>query len=133
MKEKDGSITAGYGQTAYGQRTKRYCQTRERKEGDEVAQRYREAHDRYHSWPEIREGIRSVGILEMEIYILGNRLFMIVDTPEDFNWNNAMKKLSTLPRQQEWEAFVAQFQKCSADATSDEKWQMMERMFYLYP
>ena len=133
MKEKDGSITAGYGQTAYGQRTKRYCQTMELKEGDEAAQRYREAHDRYHSWPEIREGIRSVGILEMEIYILGNRLFMIVDTPEDFNWNNAMKMLSTLPRQKEWEAFVAQFHKCSADATSDEKWQMMERMFYLYP
>ena len=32
----------------------------------------------------------------------------------------------------EWEAFVSQFQGCSADATSDEKWQMMERMFYLY-
>ena len=39
--------------------------------------RYREAHDRYHSWPEIRAGILEVGILEMEIYILGNRLFMI--------------------------------------------------------
>ncbi|MDY4625675.1 MAG: L-rhamnose mutarotase, partial [Prevotella sp.] len=40
--------------------------------------------------------------------------------------------LATLPRQQEWETFVSAFQQCAADATSDEKWQMMDRMFYLY-
>ena len=43
-----------------------------------------------------------------------------------------MAKLSTLPRQQEWEEYVAAFQDCPADATSDEKWQMTERIFYLY-
>ena len=43
-----------------------------------------------------------------------------------------MARLATLPRQAEWESHVAQFQNCTADATSDEKWQMMERMFYLY-
>ena len=68
----------------------------------------------------------------MEIYILGNRLVMIVETPLDFQWDEAMARLATLPRQAEWEAFVAQYQGCSADATSDEKWQMMERMFHLY-
>ena len=68
----------------------------------------------------------------MEIYLLGNRLFMIVDTPLDFKWEEAMAKLSTLPRQQEWEEYVAAFQDCPADATSDEKWQMTERIFYLY-
>ena len=73
-----------------------------------------------------------MGILEMEIYILDNLLVMIVDAPADFNWDEAMKRLATLPRQAEWEAFVSQFQGCSPDATSDEKWQMMERMFYLY-
>jgi len=68
----------------------------------------------------------------MEIYILGNLLVMIVDAPANFKWEEAMTRLSTLPRQAEWEAFVSQFQGCSAEATSDEKWQMMERMFYLY-
>ena len=57
---------------------------------------------------------------------------MIVDAPEDFCWDEAMARLATLPRQAEWEAFVSQFQGCDANATSDEKWQMMERMFYLY-
>lgn len=98
----------------------------------ELIKKYVEAHDRGHHWREIREGIRSVGIEEMEIYILGNRLFMIVETPDDFNWDEAMARLATLPRQAEWEAYVAQFQGCDANATSDEKWQMMERMFHLY-
>jgi len=68
----------------------------------------------------------------MEIYLLGNRLFMIVETPLDFDWDKAMATMATLPRQAEWEAHVAQFQQCDASATSDQKWQMMERMFYLY-
>jgi L-rhamnose mutarotase len=51
---------------------------------------YRKVHSREKAWPEIRAGIRSVGILEMEIYILGSRLFMIVETPLDFDWETAM-------------------------------------------
>ncbi len=94
--------------------------------------KYKEAHSRLKAWPEIIEGIRSVGILEMEIYILDNRLFMIVETPLDFDWDSAMNKLATLPRQAEWEEYVAMFQNCRSDSTSNEKWKMMDRMFYLY-
>lgn len=93
---------------------------------------YRKWHSQEYQWKEIRDGIREVGILEMEIYILGTKLVMIVDAPVDFDWDEAMARLATLPRQAEWEAFVAKFQGCSAEARSDEKWQMMERMFYLY-
>ena len=84
------------------------------------------------AWPEIQAGIREVGILEMDIYILGTRLVMIVETPLDFDWDSAMARLATLPRQQEWEEYMACFQNCDPTATSDEKWQMMERMFQLY-
>lgn len=122
----------GYKQKEFGQPVKRYVQTLDLKDDPELIRLYVEAHSRYRSWPEIREGIRQVGILEMEIYILGSRLFMIVDTPLDFDWDNAMKKLATLPRQQEWEDYVAIFQNCPSGSTSAGKWQMMERMFYLY-
>ncbi|MDE5784628.1 MAG: L-rhamnose mutarotase [Prevotella sp.] len=122
----------GYRQRDFGQPVKRYCQTLDLKNDPNLIARYVEAHSRYKSWPEIRAGIREVGILEMEIYILGNRLFMIVDTPLDFNWESAMARLATLPRQAEWENYVAIFQACKEGSTSDEKWQMMERMFYLY-
>ncbi|MBR1414823.1 MAG: L-rhamnose mutarotase [Prevotella sp.] len=122
----------GYQQKEFGQPVKRYVQTLDLKDNPDLIARYVEAHSRYKSWPEIRDGIRQVGILEMEIYILGNRLFMIVDTPLDFDWDSAMARLATLPRQQEWEDYVALFQDCPAGSTSAGKWQMMERMFYLY-
>lgn len=100
--------------------------------GDPLIAKYREVHDEEHVWKEVIEGIRKVGILEMEIYIAGTHLVMIVDTALDFDWNTAMAKLATLPRQAEWEAFVSEFQGCAKDATSDEKWQLMDRMFKLY-
>lgn len=122
----------GFVQKQYGQRVKRYVQTLDLRDDPDMIREYRKWHSEEHHWKEIREGIKAVGILEMEIYILGTRLVMIVDAPEDFDWTAAMNRLATLPRQAEWEAFVAKLQGCRADARSDEKWQMMERMFHLY-
>ena len=124
--------TEGYKVNSYSQPVKRYCQTLSLRDNPELIEAYRKAHSKEESWPEIRAGIREVGILEMEIYILGSKLFMIVETPLNFDWDKAMAKLATLPRQAEWEEYVAKFQQCAEGATSDEKWQMMERMFYLY-
>lgn len=124
--------TEGYEEKLHGVQVKRYCQTMELKDDSELIRRYREAHDKEHFWDVIKEGIKAAGILEMEIYILGNRLFMIVETPLDFDWDEGMRRMAEQPRQQEWEAYVAQFQQCDAGATSDQKWQMMERMFHLY-
>jgi len=122
----------GYPVKQYSQPVKRYVQTMLLKDEPQLIAQYRLAHSREKAWAEILDGIRQVGILEMDIHILGNRLVMIVETPLDFDWDKAMKRLASLPRQQEWEAFVAQFQQCDANATSDQKWQMMERMFQLY-
>ena len=122
----------GYKQKYFGVPTKRYVQTLELANDPELIKQYKKWHSEEYQWKEIRDGIKEVGILEMEIYILGTKLVMIVDAPLDFDWDSAMARLSTLPRQAEWEAFVAKFQGCSAEARSDEKWQMMDRMFYLY-
>lgn len=124
--------TEGYKSKQYGIPTKRYVQVMDLKDDSELIRRYREAHDKEHFWREIGKGIKQVGILEMEIYIKDNHLVMIVDAPLDFDWDSAMAKLATLPNQAEWEQHVAQFQNCSAEATSDEKWQMTERMFHIY-
>ena len=122
----------GYTQTLSGGRLKRYVQFLTMEDDPELMEQYRYWHSEEHHWKEIREGIKAVGILEMEIYMLGNQLVMIVDAPADFDWQEAMNRLATLPRQAEWEAFVARFQGCSADARSDEKWQPAERIFRLY-
>ena len=100
---------------------KRYCQTLELRDDREMIEKYVEAHA--HVWPEIQEG--------MQIYIHGNRLFMICDTVDDFDWEADNARLATLPRQAEWEAYVAQFQGCDPAAPSTAKWQLMERIFKL--
>ena len=111
---------------------KRYVQTMELKDDPKLIAEYQRRHSRSEAWPEILEGIRQVGILDMQIFILGTQLVMIVETPLDFDWDSAMARLATLPRQQEWEDYMAMFQQCKPGATSDEKWQEMQRMFYLY-
>ena len=122
----------GYKSKRYDFPTVHYCRTLELRNNPELIKEYRRRHEKGNVWQEIIDGIRQVGILEMEIYILGTRLFMIVETPADLDLDDAMNKLATLPRQAEWEAYMSELQDASADATSDEKWQMMERMFYLY-
>ena len=113
-------LNQGYKTKEYAVPVKRYCQTLSLKNNPQLIAEYRKIHSRENAWPEIRKGIRSVGILEMEIYISGSLLFMIVDTPLD------------LPRQAEWEDCVARFQECAPGSTSSQKWKLMERMFYLY-
>ena len=122
----------GYVVQEYKVPVKRYCQTMDLKDNPELIAEYVKRHSEAEAWREIRAGIREVGILEMEIYILGTRLFMIVETPLDFDWETAMARLATLPRQAEWEAYMSIFQQADATATSAEKWQLMDRMFYLY-
>ena len=111
---------------------KRYCRTLDLRDSPELIAEYRKRHSQAEAWPEILAGIREVGILEMEIYILGTRLFMIVETPADFDWDTAMTRLNTLPRQQEWEEYMSIFQQAAPGMSSAEKWKPMERMFHLY-
>ena len=110
---------------------KRYCKTLKLEGDPELIERYKKAHGIGQIWPEIRQGMKEVGILDMEIYIHGNTLFMIMDTTTDFDHEKSMKELATKPRQSEWEAHMSQFQKTSADASADEKWQLMDRIFEL--
>ena len=122
----------GYPVQQYQGPVKRYCQTLDLRANPELIAEYRRRHSQEHIWKEIPEGIRQVGILEMEIYLLGTRLFMIVETPLDFDWDTAMARLGTLPRQAEWEDYMAEFQLVKAGMSSAEKWQMMDRIFHLY-
>ena len=102
----------GYVVQEYKVPVKRYCQTMDLKDNPELIAEYVKRHSEAEAWPEIR--------------------FMIVETPLDFDWETAMARLATLPRQAEWEAYMSIFQQADATATSAEKWQLMDRMFYLY-
>ena len=108
---------------------KRYCQTLELAGDQELVDGYIEAHR--HVWPEIKEGIRSVGILDMQIYRLDRRVFMIMDTVDDFDFRKDNARLASLPRQAEWEAYVSRFQGCDPSMESTSKWHLMEKIFEL--
>jgi L-rhamnose mutarotase len=110
---------------------KRFCKTLTLEDDPQLIEDYKKVHGVGQVWPEITQGMIDVGILDMEIYIAGTRLFMIMDTIPDFDHDKAMAKLADKPRQSEWEAYVSKFQKTSAEASADEKWQMIERIYKL--
>lgn len=98
-------------------------------ESPEAIAAYRKAHDEI--WPEIRAGIKSVGITRMALYLYGYTAVMLVELPDDVSFDDAMTRLATLPRQDEWEAHVAPYQKCDPNATSAGKWHRMTQIFSL--
>lgn len=106
---------------------KRYCQTLTLVDDEALVEKYLEAHR--HVWPEVIAGQHEVGIVQMQIWRHERSLFMIMDTVDEFDFDRDMARLATLPRQAEWEAYVSQFQGCSATASSADKWQLMERIF----
>jgi len=114
---------------------KRFCQFLQL--NPETIEEYKFWHNSRNIWKEIPEGIRKAGILDMEIYLVKDMAFMIVETPLDFDWDAAFGRLATFERQAEWEAFVGKFQKTSVETLhatilrSEEKWQLMERIFSL--
>lgn len=122
----------GYRVKEYSVPVKRYVRTLTLRDDSALIDEYRLRHSRGAIWQEILDGIKEVGILEMEIYIRGTLLIMILEAPADLDLDAAMEHLATLPRQQEWEDYMAIFQQAGPGATSSDKWQPMERMFHLY-
>lgn len=110
---------------------KRYCKTLKLKDDPDLIKEYKRVHSMGNTWPEISQGMKETGIIDMEIYLYGNQLFMIMDTVPGFDHEKAMRELAGKPRQSEWEAFVSRFQVSGENATADEKWQLMERIYEL--
>jgi L-rhamnose mutarotase len=67
----------------------------------------------------------------MEIYLLGTRLFMIMEVNESFSFEAKTRADQLNPRVQEWERLMGTFQKSLPQANPDEKWVLMERVFKL--
>ena len=108
---------------------RRYCKALTLTDDPQLIADYERAHRPEHFWPEITQGMREVGILDMEIYRHGTVLFMIMDTVADFDHERAMQALAAKPRQSEWEAYVARFQQTEADASAKDKWQLLDRIY----
>lgn len=108
---------------------KRYCLALDLKDDPQLIAAYEEHHR--HVWPEIKASIESAGIETMEIYRTGNRLFMIMETNENFSFEKKAAMDAADPKVQEWEKLMWTFQQSLPWAKEGEKWMLMEKIFEL--
>jgi L-rhamnose mutarotase len=109
--------------------SKRYCLTLDLQDDPELIAEYRRYHKKIPD--EITASIKSTGIEAMEIYLLGTRLFMIIETRDDFSFAAKAQADRMNPQVQDWEALMWRFQRPLPEAAPGEKWVLMERIFKL--
>ena len=109
----------------------RYCLALDLKEDAALISAY----DEYHKnvWPEVKESLKEAGMVDMEIYRTGNRLFMIIQVSPGFSFENKAALDAANPKVQEWETLMSVFQKPIPGSKPGEKWMLMERVFKLGP
>jgi L-rhamnose mutarotase len=108
---------------------RRFCLTLDLKDDPQLIAEYKRHHE--HVWPEIIRSIKDSGILDMEIYLLGTRMLMIIEVSEDFSFEAKAEADRRNPKVQEWENLMWRFQKALPQAKPGEKWMRMDRIFKL--
>jgi L-rhamnose mutarotase len=109
--------------------TRRFCLTLDLKDDPALIAEYRKYHENI--WPEITESIKNSGIVDMEIYLLGTRMFMIMEVSESFSFEKKAMADQKDPKVQAWEQLMWKFQQALPGANPGEKWLRMERIFKL--
>ena len=108
---------------------KRYCLALDLKDDEQLIKEYEEYHKNV--WPEIKKSITDSGITNMEIYRLGNRLFMIMETDDTFSFERKAAMDASDTKVQEWEELMWKFQQPLPQAKAGEKWILMNKIFSL--
>jgi L-rhamnose mutarotase len=108
---------------------RRYCLTLDLKDDPALIAEYRRYHQKI--WPEITSSIKDAGILAMEIYLLGTRMFMIMEVDETFSFDAKASADRVNPKVREWEELMWKFQQPLQEVKPGEKWLLMERIFKL--
>jgi L-rhamnose mutarotase len=108
---------------------RRYCLTLDLKDDPSLIAEYKRYHEKI--WPEITKSIKDSGIENLEIYLLGTRMFMIMEVNDSFSFDAKGKADKANPKVQEWEELMWKFQKPLPQARPGEKWLLMERIFKL--
>ncbi|HEY4054651.1 MAG TPA: L-rhamnose mutarotase [Terriglobales bacterium] len=108
---------------------RRYCFTLDLKDGPALISEYRKYHEKV--WPEIKKSIKDSGVEDMEIYLLGTRMFMIMEVSDSFSFEAKARADQENLKVQEWEELMWKFQQALPNAKPGEKWMLMERIFKL--
>ena len=108
---------------------RRFCLTLDLKDDPALIAEYKRYHDQI--WPEITQSMRDLGVEDMEIYLLGTRLFMIMEVKEGFSFEAKARAERENPKVRDWEDLMWKFQQALPEAGPGEKWLPMERIFKL--
>lgn len=112
-------------------KVKRLCYACDLVDNPKLIEEYKRYHSKEKAWPEITKSIRDSGIVDLEIYILANRLFMIMEVDETFSPERKQMMDSANPHVQEWEKLMWEFQQAPPGAKEGEKWLPMEQIYKL--
>jgi L-rhamnose mutarotase len=82
-------------------------------------------------WPEVKAGILDSGIIQMEIYRLENRLFMIMETAPDFSFEKKAAFDAGNPINEKWEQLMWNYQLAIPGGRPGDKWRLMDKIFSL--
>lgn len=107
----------------------RYCLALDLKNNFELIEEYKVHHQKV--WPEIKKSISEAGIAKMDIYLTGNRLFMIIEVDASFSFAAKVKSDLNNAFVQEWEALMWKYQEALPFAEPGEKWILMDHIFSL--
>lgn len=110
-------------------KNQKFCLALDLKDDTQLMQEYKAYHQKV--WPEIIQSIKESGITVLEIYCVGNRMFMIIEADEAFSFDKKSAMDAHNPKAQEWEDLMWKFQQALPWAKSGEKWMLMEKIFEL--
>ncbi|TAL44055.1 MAG: L-rhamnose mutarotase [Chitinophagaceae bacterium] len=108
---------------------KRYCLALDLKNDPQLIAEYEEHHKKV--WTEVIASIKDSGIVSMEIYLIMNRLFMIMETTDDFNFEKKAATDAGNDKVQQWEKLMWKYQQALPIAKPGEKWILTEKIFEL--
>ena len=108
---------------------KRYCLALDLKNDPQLIEEYKLHHRKV--WPEILASIKNAGIHDLEIYLTGNRLFMIMETDDLYSPAKKSEMDSKNSKVQEWETLMWRYQQALPLSKPNEKWRPMELIFSL--
>lgn len=107
----------------------RYCLALDLKDDPQLIAEYKKYHEAV--WPEILTSIKDAGVEKAEIYLVGNRMFMILDVNDSFSFEKKGAMDAANPKVQEWEDLMWKYQQAVPTAKKGEKWVLMDKVWEL--
>ena len=109
---------------------KTFALTLNLKNDPQAIAKYKQHHQQV--WPEVEKALKDVGVVTMKIFLLGRRMFMYIQTGDDFVAERDFARyLDMHPRCRQWDDLMCAFQEKVPEANQGEWWALMDQVYNL--